>query len=85
MLSTGEEANKKVMDVFTEFSRDLRQLRDFPLSITSLQGASPAFRYTEVTMAIMNGDLRQLHTMLSLCVHVGVPISPMEWSSVVQV
>ena len=34
---TGEEVNRKVMDVFTELSRELRQLRDIPLSINSLQ------------------------------------------------
>ena len=48
VCSTGEEANKKAVDVFTKLSRDLRQLRDLPLSINSLQGTSPTFRYTEV-------------------------------------
>ena len=48
MCSTGEEANKKAVDVFTELSRELRQLRDLPLSINSLQGTSPTIRYTEV-------------------------------------
>ena len=47
---TGEEVNRKVMDVFTELSRELRQLRDIPLSINSLQGTSPVFRYTEVCL-----------------------------------
>ena len=46
--STGEEINKKILDTFAELSHDLRHLRDLPLSINSLQGTSPAFRYTEV-------------------------------------
>ena len=37
-----------VMEVFAELSRELRQLKDLPLAIASLQGASPAFRHTEV-------------------------------------
>jgi hypothetical protein len=50
LCSTGEEINKKILDTFTELARDLRRLRDLPLSINSLQGTSPVFRYTEVQM-----------------------------------
>ena len=39
---------QQVHSVFTELCQDLRRLKDLPLSITSLQGASPTFRYTEV-------------------------------------
>ena len=46
--STGEEVAVAVMEVFAELSRELRQLKDLPLAIASLQGASPAFRHTEV-------------------------------------
>lgn len=46
--STGEEVAVAVMEVFSELSRELRQLKDLPLAIASLQGASPAFRHTEV-------------------------------------
>ena len=69
VCSTGEEVNKKAMDTFTELSRDLRQLRDLPLSITSLQGTSPTFRYTEVnssnSFVLLNISIA---VSISLCV-----------------
>ncbi len=48
LLCTGEEVGHRVLEVFTELSKELRQLSDLPLSITSLQGISPTFRHTEV-------------------------------------
>ena len=45
---SGEEVMEQVCVVFTELSRDLRGLRDLPLSVTSLQATSPTFRSTEV-------------------------------------
>jgi len=39
----------KVVEAFTELGRDLRRLKDIPLSVTSLQGTSPTFRGTEVS------------------------------------
>jgi hypothetical protein len=40
---------QEVHSVFAELCQDLRRLKDLPLSITSLQGASATFRHTEVS------------------------------------
>ena len=48
ILATGEEQCKKIEDVFTEFTKQLRGLKGLPLPITSVQGASPEFRHTAV-------------------------------------
>uniref|UniRef100_A0A8C9VAJ2 Nucleolar protein 6 n=1 Tax=Scleropages formosus TaxID=113540 RepID=A0A8C9VAJ2_SCLFO len=46
--STGEEESLKVVQSFDDLSRKLWQLEDLPLSITSVQAAHPALRYTQV-------------------------------------
>ena len=48
MACTGEEVGRGVCEVFAELCKELRQLKDLPLAITSLQGTSPVFRHTEV-------------------------------------
>ncbi len=46
-----------VVGVVTGLGRDLRGLRDIPLSITSVQGCGPAFRHTQVSNYVMiNGN-----------------------------
>ncbi|XP_063051087.1 nucleolar protein 6 [Engraulis encrasicolus] len=45
---TGEEESLKVVQSYDDLSRKLWQLEDLPLSITSVQGAHPALRYTQV-------------------------------------
>ena len=52
VTSIGKEVTTSVADVITELGRDLRQLKGLPLSITSLQGAAPAFRHTEVRVCV---------------------------------
>ncbi|KAG7318490.1 hypothetical protein KOW79_018245 [Hemibagrus wyckioides] len=46
--STGEEESLKVVQCFDDLSRKLWQLEGLPLSITSVQGAHPALRYSQV-------------------------------------
>ncbi|KAF7687312.1 hypothetical protein HF521_014540 [Silurus meridionalis] len=46
--SAGEEESLKVVQCFDDLSRKLWQLEGLPLSITSVQGAHPALRYTQV-------------------------------------
>ncbi|XP_035234780.1 nucleolar protein 6 [Anguilla anguilla] len=46
--STGEEASLKVVQSYDDLSRKLWQLEGLPLSITAVQGAHPALRYTQV-------------------------------------
>ncbi|KAF7651428.1 hypothetical protein LDENG_00111260 [Lucifuga dentata] len=48
MPSTGEEESLKVVQSYDDLSRKLWRLEDLPLSITSVQGAHPALRYTQV-------------------------------------
>lgn len=45
---TGEEESLKVVQCFDDLSRKLWKLEGLPLSITSVQGAHPALRYTQV-------------------------------------
>ncbi|XP_041957750.1 nucleolar protein 6 [Alosa sapidissima] len=45
---TGEEESLKVVQSYDDLSRKLWQLENLPLSITSVQGAHPALRYTQV-------------------------------------
>ncbi|XP_034548589.1 nucleolar protein 6 [Notolabrus celidotus] len=46
--STGEEESLLVVQSYDDLSRKLWKLEDLPLSITSVQGAHPALRYTQV-------------------------------------
>lgn len=48
-LGTGEEQHLEVMAAYQELSKYLRQLKDIPLGISSVQGISPVFRHTEVS------------------------------------
>ncbi|XP_028852070.1 nucleolar protein 6 [Denticeps clupeoides] len=48
LCSTGEEESLRVIQNYDDLSRKLWQLEDLPLSITSVQGAHPALRYTQV-------------------------------------
>lgn len=49
MGTTGEEESLKVVQSYDDLSRKLWQLEGLPLSITSVQGAHQALRYTQVT------------------------------------
>eukprot|EP00731_Ephydatia_muelleri_P016799 Em0009g1223a len=44
---TGEEVTKEVLTTFEKLSKELRQLSDLPLAITSLQPISAVFRHAE--------------------------------------
>ncbi|XP_029019148.2 nucleolar protein 6 [Betta splendens] len=46
--STGEEESLAVVQSYDDLSRKLWRMEDLPLSITSVQGAHPALRYTQV-------------------------------------
>ncbi|KAJ8380561.1 hypothetical protein SKAU_G00013390 [Synaphobranchus kaupii] len=46
--STGEEPSLKVVQSYDDLSRKLWQLEGLPLSVTAVQGAHPALRYTQV-------------------------------------
>ncbi|KAM6964841.1 nucleolar protein 6 [Aplochiton taeniatus] len=46
--STGEEESLTVVQSYDDLSRKLWRLEGLPLSITSVQGAHPALRYTQV-------------------------------------
>ncbi|XP_062310472.1 nucleolar protein 6 [Osmerus eperlanus] len=48
VCSTGDEESLKVVQVYDDLSRKLWALGGLPLSITSVQGAHPALRYTQV-------------------------------------
>ena len=51
-LSIGEEETVEVVRVFVDLSRQLRQLRDLPLEVATVQGSSPIFRHTEVVKPV---------------------------------
>ncbi|XP_037114528.1 nucleolar protein 6 [Syngnathus acus] len=46
--STGEEESLRVVQSYDDLSRKLWKLEGLPLSITSVQGAHPSLRYTQV-------------------------------------
>lgn len=48
LCTTGEEESLKVVQSYDDLSRKLWQLEGLPLSITSVQGAHQALRYTQV-------------------------------------
>lgn len=52
MPSTGEEESLLVIQSYDDLSRKLWRLEGLPLSITSVQGAHPALRYTQVNPLI---------------------------------
>lgn len=45
---TGEEQNVRLLHVYDELCKMVRKLSNLPLTITSMQGTSPCFRYAEV-------------------------------------
>ncbi|XP_060067208.1 nucleolar protein 6-like [Ylistrum balloti] len=49
---TGEEENVAIMQSYDSLCKLLRNLKDLPLTINSIQGTSPAFRFTEVFPAL---------------------------------
>ena len=65
VLPTGEEECKKLEDVFTEFSKQLRGLKGLPLPITSVQGASSEFRHTAVFHAEAQSATKTPRKMLA--------------------
>lgn len=54
---TGEEENTNVIHVYDDLCKMLRRLTDLPLSINTIQGTSPCFRYTEVSACIVFNPL----------------------------
>lgn len=57
---TGEEANVLVIRSFDTLSKMLRGLSDLPLTVTSVQGVSPIFRYTEVVTYGLNFKMNRI-------------------------
>lgn len=51
--STGEEESLLVVQSYDDLSRKLWQLEGLPLSITAVQGAHPALRYTQVNSHLL--------------------------------
>ena len=49
---TGEEQNVSLIQVYEELCKMVRKLSDLPLTITSIQGTSPCFRYAEVRVTL---------------------------------
>ena len=44
----GEEMSHRVLEAFEDLNKQLRNLRELPLAVTSVVGTSPVFRHTEV-------------------------------------
>lgn len=51
--STGEEESLQVVQAYDDLSRKLWRLEGLPLSITAVQGAHPALRYTQVKLPVI--------------------------------
>lgn len=50
VCGTGEEQHNDVIQKYDELCKLLRNLKDLPLSINSIQGSAPVFRYSEVSV-----------------------------------
>lgn len=48
MCSTGEEMSHRVLQTFEDLNKQLRNLNQLPLTVTSIVGTSAVFRHTEV-------------------------------------
>lgn len=48
VCSTGEKMSHRVLQVFEDLNKQLRNLSQLPLGVTSVVGTSPLFRHTEV-------------------------------------
>ena len=48
----GDKQNAAVIKAFDDLSKQLHRLDDMPLTISSIQGRSAVFRYTEVSTKI---------------------------------
>ena len=48
VCSTGEKMSHRVLQVFEELNKQLRNLSQLPLGVTSVVGTGPVFRHTEV-------------------------------------
>lgn len=58
--STGEEDSLLVVQSYDDLSRKLWRLEDLPLSITAVQGAHPALRYTQVIRLVLGRTFRTI-------------------------
>ena len=59
--ATGEELQQDIMQAFSELGEELRHLDALPLAVNSLLGASPAFRYTQVS------PQDSLYSLVTIC------------------
>lgn len=48
VCSTGEEMSHRALQTFEDLNKQLRNLNQLPLALTSVVGTSPVFRHTEV-------------------------------------
>ena len=51
--STGEEMSHRVLQTFENLNKQLRNLSQLPLVVTSVVGTSPVFRHTEVCSTLL--------------------------------
>lgn len=62
--STGEEESLMVVQSYDDLSRKLWQLEGLPLSITAVQGAHPALRYTQVKPMFFLLETSHMNTVI---------------------
>ena len=64
---TGEEMSRRVLQAFEDLNKQLRNLTQLPLAVTSVVGTSPVFRHTEVCA---HNFLATLYCVNILCVFI---------------
>ena len=52
ICSTGEEMSHRALQAFEDLNKQLRNLSQLPLAVTSVVGTSPVFRHTEVCVFV---------------------------------
>ena len=60
MYGTGEEPHIALLQSYDNLCKILRNLKDLPLTINSIQGISPVFRFTEVFDVIISHEFHLL-------------------------
>ncbi|XP_070542039.1 nucleolar protein 6-like isoform X2 [Ptychodera flava] len=82
---TGDEENLAVLHAFDSLNKMLRGLDDLPLSIASIQGSSPIFRYAEVIPPSPAHKLNRKSLKIHGYIEGPLPQTPTHWTPALKV
>ncbi|XP_002731732.1 nucleolar protein 6, partial [Saccoglossus kowalevskii] len=85
LSGTGDEENLAVIHAFDSLNKKLRGLKDLPLSIASIQGTSPVFRYAQVFPPNVLHKPASRGLRLQGYIQCPLPHTPSQWVPVLKV